>query len=90
MAVEIDLPDTFALGPQRYLITAERFTDKAHTAPPVNLAALLHLALTPGGVRNSNTIFTISIARNCPAVAVSLGWALILPDAIKPIRYGWI
>lgn len=46
--VKIDLPDSFAPGPQRDLITPERFTDKAHTTPPINLAALLHPAQQPG------------------------------------------
>ena len=45
--VEINLPDASALGPQRHWIARQRFADKAHAAPPVNLAALLHPAQQP-------------------------------------------
>ena len=46
--VEINLPNPSALGTQRHLITRQRFADEAHSAPPVNLSALLHPAQQPG------------------------------------------
>ena len=45
--VEVNLPDAFAFGPQRYLITSQRLADETHTAAPINFSFLLHPAQQP-------------------------------------------
>ena len=66
--VKVDLPDAFAFGAQRYLITSQSFTQEAHATAPIDFSFLLHPTQRPtfGIARGQDT--TIGPQTAAPAL----------------------